>query len=109
MKLTPEQKAFLSTGKLLGNWKNLETTIKDGSVLISSLGVTIGEAETMFAARPKMLLNSTPCLSVTLGRNEPYAGRGRLKRGTAVIANIRITMNGMCHVANALMSISEKA
>lgn len=83
------RKPFLSTGKLLGNWKNLETTIKDGSVLISSLGVTIGEAETMFAARPKMLLNSTPCLSVTLGRSEPRAGRGyQWKNGIAVIVSI---------------------
>lgn len=73
----------------MGNWKNLETTIKDGSVLISSLGVTIGEAETMFAARPKMLLNSTPCLSVTLGRNEPHAGRGcQWRTGIAIIAYI---------------------
>lgn len=75
------RKRFASTGKLLGDWKNLETTIKDGSVLISSLGVTIGEAETMFAARPKMLLNSMPCLSVTLGRSGPRAGSGGILCG----------------------------
>lgn len=99
------RKRFASTEKHWGGWKNLETTIKDGSVLISSLGVTIGEAETMFAARPKMLLNSTPCLSVTHGRNEPYVGRGRLK-DTAVTANIQTILNGMCHVSNALMPTS---
>lgn len=100
------RKRFASTEKHWGGWKNLETTIKDGSVLISSLGVTIGEAETMFAARPKMLLNSTPCLSVTLGRNEPRAGCGRLKRGTVGIVNIQTILNGMFHVANALMPTS---
>lgn len=106
MKPTLEQKAFREYGKALGRLENLETTIKDGSVLISSLGVTIGEAETMFAARPKMLLNSTPCLSVTLGRSGPRAGCGRLKRGTVGIVNIQTILNGMCHVANALMPTS---
>lgn len=46
---------------------------------------------------------------MSFARNGPRAGRGRLKRGTAVTANIQTILNGMIHVTNALMPISQKS
>lgn len=110
MKLTPEQKAFFEYGKALGKLEKFRDDHKGWKCVNFLSRRHYWRSGNYVCCETKMLLNSTPCLSVTLGRNEPHAGRGcQWRTGTAVIANIQSAMNGMCHVANALMSISEKA